>query len=166
MRALIPDTSVYVALERSSLLEAAFRLPFCFCVPDLLYERELQPCGGEELIKSELTIKELDGAGVELATGYRQSMPELSFPDCFAPMLAQSNGQTLLTGDRKLRELAEREGVTCHGFLWVLDHIHKAGTADLQSLHDGLSKLSRHPGCRPPRDAVKRRLKIYGKSPR
>lgn len=36
MRVLVSDTSVLVDLERGSLLEASFRLPFQFAVPDLL----------------------------------------------------------------------------------------------------------------------------------
>ncbi len=42
MKVLVSDTSALVDLERGSLLDAAFRLPFEFVVPDLLYERELK----------------------------------------------------------------------------------------------------------------------------
>ena len=42
MNVLVSDTSVLVDLERGALLEASFRLPFRFTVPDLLYERELK----------------------------------------------------------------------------------------------------------------------------
>ena len=48
---LVFDTSVFIDLERGSLLEASFRLAFQFVVPDLLYERELKNQGGEELIR-------------------------------------------------------------------------------------------------------------------
>ena len=64
MHVLVSDTSVLVDLERGSLLEASFRLPFRFVVPDLLYERELKNWGGEELIRLGLAVEELDGDGV------------------------------------------------------------------------------------------------------
>ena len=35
MKVLVSDTSALVDLERRSLLDAAFRLPFEFVVPDL-----------------------------------------------------------------------------------------------------------------------------------
>ena len=67
MRVLVSDTSVLIDLKRGSLLEASFRLPFRFSVPDLLYERELKNWGGEELIRLGLSVEELDGDGVQLA---------------------------------------------------------------------------------------------------
>ena len=33
----------------------------------------------------------------------------------------------LLTGDRRLRRVAEVEGMRVHGVLWVIDQLHKAG---------------------------------------
>ena len=67
MQVLVSDTSVLVDLERGSLLEASFRLPFRFSVPDLLYERELKNWVGEELIRLGLSVEELDGDGVQRA---------------------------------------------------------------------------------------------------
>ena len=60
MQVLVSDTSVLVDLERGSLLEASFRLPHRFAVPDLLYERELKDWGGEELIRLGLSVEELE----------------------------------------------------------------------------------------------------------
>lgn len=37
MKILVSDTSVLIDLDRGCLVEAAFRLPFEFTVPDLLY---------------------------------------------------------------------------------------------------------------------------------
>ena len=84
MHVLVSDTSVLVDLERGSLLEASFRLPFRFVVPDLLYERELKNYGGEELRRLGLVVEELDGDGVSRAIAYRRRAPALSLPDCFA----------------------------------------------------------------------------------
>ncbi len=79
MHVLVSDTSVLVDLERRSLLEASFRLPFRFVVPDLLYERELKNWGGEELIRLGLVVEELDGAGVRRAVAYWRREPS-AFP--------------------------------------------------------------------------------------
>ena len=61
MRILVSDTSALVDLERGSLLEATFRMPLEFTVPDLLYDRELKNHGGDRLCALGLRIAELDG---------------------------------------------------------------------------------------------------------
>ncbi len=53
---LVSYTSVLVNLERGILVEAAFRLPFEFAVPDLLYERELREHGGPESVGMGLCV--------------------------------------------------------------------------------------------------------------
>ena len=40
---LVSDTSILIDLERGGLLEAAFSCGLTMVVPDLLYERELEP---------------------------------------------------------------------------------------------------------------------------
>ena len=43
------DTSVLIDVERGSLLDACFSLPFSLVVPDLLYRQELEEHGGPGL---------------------------------------------------------------------------------------------------------------------
>ena len=111
MRVLVSDTSVLVDLERGSLLDAAFRMPFEFAVPDLLYERELKDHGGDGLCRRGLRVSELDGDGVARALRYRRDWPALSLSDCFALALAAENRWILLTGDAalRLREMRARK---------------------------------------------------------
>lgn len=161
MRVLVADTSVLVDLERGSLLEASFRLPFQLAVPDLLYQRELRGYGGDELIRLGLVVEELDGDGLARALVYRRQVPALSVPDCFALALAQTREWVLLAGDGALRRLATDEAVECHGVLWLLDEIHTATAATVRELHDGLTAISRHPRCRLPRAEIRQRLAIY-----
>ncbi len=164
MWVLVSDTSVLVDLERGSLLEASFRLPFQLAVPDLLYERELKGYGGDELIRLGLIIEELDGDGITGALAYRRQVPALSVPDSFALALAQTREWVLLTGDGALRQLATDEGVECHGVLWVLDQIHRAAVATAQELHNGLTAISGHSRCRLPRPEIRRRLTLYAEA--
>ncbi len=161
MHVLVSDTSVLVDLERGSLLEASFRLPFRFVVPDLLYERELKHYGGEELIRLGLAVEELDGDGVRRAIAYRQRVSALSLPDCFALALAQTRSWVLLSGDGALRQLAADEAVECHGVLWLLDEMHDAGVVSVQQLHDGLTAIAKHPRCRLPKSEIRCRLASY-----
>ena len=165
MPILVSDTSVLVDLERGSFTTGAFRLPFEFVVPDLLYERELRRHAGPELLRLGLRVAALDGEGVLLALSYGRKRAALSMADTFALALAVRNGWTLLTGDRELRSLAAAEQVTCHGVLWLLDQMFESGVTDRRTLHSGLTVLSNHPRCRLPKGEVRARLDRWRKVP-
>ena len=159
---VVSDTSVLIDLQRGALLASAFRVPWGFAVPDLLYERELKPLGvGGELRKLGLRVETLDGAGVALAIGYQRRCGELSLPDGFALALAKTNAWMLLTGDRALRTLAAGELVECHGVLWLLDRMLETGVANRVELHEGLQTISNHPRCRLPRVEVRKCLEAW-----
>lgn len=154
MKVLVFDTSVLIDLERASLLEPTFRLPFEFTVPDLLYERELREYGGAGLIRLGLRVEELDADAVALALGYREKRRSLSLPDSFALALARTNSWTLLSGDRVLRELAAEEKVACHGVLWLFDQVFEHCIIDTHTLCAGLRELATHPRCRLPKAKI------------
>lgn len=160
-RVLVSDTSVLIDLERGNLIEAVFRLPYEFAVPDVLYDRELKDNNGPELKALGLRIEELDGAGVRRALDYRQTVPQLSFPDALALSLAKTEGYILLSGDQALKGLADSETVECHGVIWVLDQINDETAASMQDLYDGLQAISCHPRCRLPMREVNIRLKRF-----
>ena len=161
MNVLVSDTSALVDLERGSLLDATFRLPFELTVPDLLYERELKNHGGDRLLGLGLRIAALDGEGVMQALDYRRQRPALSLPDCFALALAVRGPWILLTGDAELRRLANAERVECHGILWLMDRMLETGGATARQLHDGLETVVAHPRCRLPTREVRHRLARY-----
>ncbi len=161
MKVLVSDTSVLIDLERGSLIESAFRLPFEFTVPDLLYERELKDYGGADFIRLGLRVEELDGKAVAVALGYRRKRRSLSLPDSFALALAKTKAWTLLSGDRAQRELAEEEKVACYGVLWLLDRMFEHRVIGRNDLYAGLDKIAAHPRCRLPRSAIRKRLLIY-----
>ena len=70
MKVLVSDTSVLIDLDRGSLVEPAFRLPFAFAVPDLLYERELKTHGGMDYIRLGLCVVNAHSPGVLLDPGW------------------------------------------------------------------------------------------------
>jgi predicted nucleic acid-binding protein len=158
---LVSDTSVLIDLERGGLLESIFALPHEFAVPDVLYDREMQGQWGERLVALGLRVEEVSEAGVGNALRYRQQRTVLSVPDSFALALAKEREWLLLTGDSQLRELAAGEHVECHGVLWLLDIMEKAGIPGIQPLHDGLTTLAAHPRCRLPSREITIRLERY-----
>jgi predicted nucleic acid-binding protein len=123
LRVLVSDTSVIIDLERGSLLQDVFQLPFEFAVPDLLFRRELQGPLGAQLTALGLRVEELTPDEVTRATSVRRANLALSVPDAFAFSLATVRGWMLLTGDGGLRQLAGSTGLSVHGVLWLLDQI-------------------------------------------
>lgn len=160
-RVAVLDSSVLIDLERGTLFAAAFALPFEYCVPDLLYRRELEPLGADHLVHMGLRVLELDHAGIGRAARFRRAVPALSLSDAFALALAHSTGGTLLTGDARLRRLAGDEKIACHGVLWLLDRIFQERSATPKQLYDGLVRIRDHPRCRLPKAEVSKRLKVF-----
>ncbi len=165
MRVLVSDTSVLVDLERGGLLVRAFGLGGTFAVPDVLFERELRPYGGEKLLELGLRVEKLDGAGVELAQDYRRKQRALTVADSFALALSKTNDWILLSGDGALRKLASEEQVECHGILWVLDRLEADGIAPKHELGEGLNLIASHPKCRLPKLEIEARLERYAAPP-
>ncbi len=161
MKVLVSDTSVLIDLERGSLLETAFRLPYEFTVPDLLYEQEIEEYNGAQLLALGLRVEELDEHAVTAALEFRRRRSALSLSDSFALALAQAQSCMLLTGDSTLRELAHEEAVACHGTLWIFDQMHAEAVANAQDLHDGLHAIATHSRCRLPRMEINIRLRQY-----
>jgi len=158
---LVSDTSVLVDLDRGGLLDALFRLPSPICVPDLLFASELEAWKGSHLKALGLQVFDLDAVGVSMAQEYARASGKISTPDAFALALARLRRWTLLTGDRLLREMAESEGVGCHGLLWVLDEMEAHGVAEASSLLRALEGIVAHRRVRLPREEVRIRLERY-----
>lgn len=135
-----------------------FHLPYDFCVPDLLFERELKGELGDRLLACGLDVVELDSQELTSATQLNRQHGRLSAPDTFAFILAQARQWTLLTGDGPLRSLAVDQGVQMHGVLWVIDQYHLHGIMDGDLLHGSLTAISQHERCRLPNVEVRRLL--------
>ena len=161
MAVLVSDTSVIIDLDRGSLLDDLFRLPFEFAVPDLLYRRELQGDLGDRLRALGLRVEELTSAELARATVVGRERKVLSAPDTFAYALAEFRKWPLLTGDGGLRRLAEERQIAFHGVLWLCDRFEDGEHVTLAQLHAGLTAISTHPRCRLPAHEVAQRLDRY-----
>ena len=163
MAVLVSDTSVIIDLDRGELLEHLFRLPYDFCVPDLLYKKELAGELGDRLRTLGLQVVELSPAELSRATGLRREIKVLSTPDTFAFSLAEARRWTLLTGDGVLRDLCVQQGVEMHGVLWIIEEFDREGIVGAGRLHAALTTIHDHPRCRLPAVDVRRILASLSK---
>ena len=151
-----------IDLDRGGLLDHLFGLPYDFCVPDLLYKKELAGDLGDRLRALGLTVVELTSDELMRATALRRQVKVLSTPDTFAFSLAEARRWTLLTGDGALRDLCVEQGVEMHGVLWVISELYRTSVADAAVLRGALTTIHAHPRCRLPRGEVRRLLSALG----
>ena len=161
MKIIVSDTSVLIDLDRGGLLDGCFKLPYEFAVPDLLFRNELEQFGGTDLLAKGLRVEQLTGGELAVAQTTRGSRRKLSLPDAYAYALASARGWTLLTGDGELRLLAEAQGLSFFGVLWVCDELFDHKIIEAVSMVHGLTKIAEHPRCRLPNNEVQMRLKRY-----
>lgn len=160
MAILVSDTSVLIDLDRGNLLVPAFSSGLSMVVPDLLYEDELKDTNGPYLRTLGLGVLALDPPELQLVQTIKSRRPVLSLADCFALVLALRQDHALVTGDRNLRNEAEKEKTATYGLLWLLDQLSALGV-DRTTLHQGLSGIAASVKCRLPREEVMRRLNAW-----
>lgn len=124
---LISDSNIFIDMIVGDLLEQMFQLPETFAVPDVLYEEELSE-QHPELLDLGLLRLVLKGDGVAEAVQLGAICTGRDAPsrnDLMALMLAKQENVPLLTGDRRLRKLAEVHygAMEIRGTLWLVERL-------------------------------------------
>jgi predicted nucleic acid-binding protein len=163
VRVLVSDASILIELAKWSLLQALFALPFEFAVPDALYEDELIDLGDldrEQLKGLGLRVESLDPVGMARAVAYQTARPKFTFHDCLAVTLAVTNDWPLLTGDRRMRALAEEEHLEVHGVPWIIVRFAEHRIVDRPTLANALRGMLEDPRTRLPQAEINKRLAL------
>ncbi len=162
MRIIINDSSALIDLAKTRLLENLLQLPYRFVIPDVLYADELitlHHYRREQLLDIGFELGELNGPQVGKASAYNQQYPALSLNDCFALIMTETTADAvLLTGDQRLRRVAEQHRVETHGILWILDQAYEQSAVDAETLRAALLVLARDPLIRLPSKELQRRM--------
>ena len=128
---LVTDTNIWIDLENGKILAAVFHLPYQFFTTDFAVEEFIHPRWAT-LQDLGLQTHSLEPEYVLELVRLRQIHRQLSAIDLAALLLARVLDASLVTGDRRLNELAKAQGVPVHGVLWILDEmvIHHVLTAN------------------------------------
>ncbi len=164
MEILISDTSCLIDLRKALLLNAFIKLPYDLVIPDVLFETELLRFTQDEkqLIEKNFKILSISGESVLRVRDININNPTLTLNDCFAFVLAeQTPNCILLTGDRRLRELANISKIEVHGILWIIDEIYKVNSVTVQQLYEALLLFKVDPTVRLPSQELNRWIKRY-----
>lgn len=122
MKLLISDANIFIDMEAGGLVQAMFKLPETFAVPDILFMEELVEYH-PELPGHGLQVMSLTEETVAESMRLRQQYRHPSQNDLFALALAKQESCPLLTGDRRLRDVAKEEGVELKGTLWLIERM-------------------------------------------
>jgi predicted nucleic acid-binding protein len=155
----IVDANILIDLHVGGLLQELFRLPFSLAAPDVIIA-ELDEPDGEMLVECGLASVELTGDQVLEVAALRARYHSVSANDLFALILAQVQKAILLTGDRHLTGVADREGVATHGTLWVLDEMVRLGIVAQRQAAQALEQMLER-GSRLPQAECQQRLRQW-----
>lgn len=114
------DANIPIDFAVADLLDVLFRLPLELHTTDILFA-ELKRPPGAILVGLGLQVYPLSGAQLLEVISLQQRYSRLSRSDLSAFVLARDTGAGLLTGDSRLRELAQAAGIEVHGTLWLLE---------------------------------------------
>jgi hypothetical protein len=155
------DSSVAIDLHRGGLLDALFKLPAQYLVPDIMFADELEAWFGDSLLANGLIVEPLTDSEVTAAREFMRRCPSLSVPDAYALALAARGPHTILAGARDIRELGAEVGIEVRGVLHVFDMIEEARLLAPASLHSCLTLVTRSRRVRLPLDEVEARFARY-----
>jgi predicted nucleic acid-binding protein len=141
MRIIVSDSSCLIDIQKGGLLRAFLKLPHELVIPDVLLEGELLSFTKAELalLRSEMKVASLASDGVSKVASVLRRCPYLSVNDGFALLVAEEHEDCIfLTGDKRLRALAESSSIETHGILWVADQMAQHKVASIKVIVEAL----------------------------
>lgn len=122
--AAVMDASILIDCADLGILEKVFALPLIFKTTDLVWaevtDLENIKVIQEFIDEGKLKVESLGVQEIEAIDQLSQTHPGLSLEDCSVWYLASQEKAILLTGDRKLRNTAQENGLQVRGSLWIL----------------------------------------------
>jgi hypothetical protein len=160
---VISDANILIDMKCGDLLVPMFQLEYRFAVPDVLFESELR-VHHPEFMRLGLRKMELTSASVEYVLRLAAEIGQrgVGRNDLFALALARQESCMLLTGDARLRALAEKEDREVHGTLWLVGELLGAGRIRPATARRAYEAM-RAAGRRLPWDEVKQQLESFRK---
>ena len=162
IRLIVSDASCLIDLHKVRLLPVMLRLPHRFIVPPPVRYSEMLDLSDREwrgLEDAGLLASDPPFEQVAEALALRTEHPALSPADCACLIEARHHDNAvLLTGDRRLRRVAETAGLCVHGVLWVIDQLHEAGECGAARLITALESWRGDPTVFLPGRAIEVRL--------
>ena len=130
MSILVSDANIVIDFDVAGLLNTLFLLPDEFVTTNILFHDELM-AQHSDLPSCGLQVVSLDGDAIKSLEALVSLYPKPSFQDLSALALAKRKAWTLLSGDKHLRQAAQKEEVLVHGTLWLSRRLVENGVLDV-----------------------------------
>lgn len=132
MEYISSDTNVWIDFQAINKLYLPFKLQYNYIMnEDAIEDELLNPKGlKQQLLNYGLKKVELDIEELFLAESLLSKYKPLSRYDAIALSIAKHRKITLLTGDKRLRNAAKKEGVPIIGTLGILDKLFEQKLID------------------------------------
>ena len=161
---IVSDTSCLIDLHKVRLLQVMLKLPYRFIVPPPVRRSEMLDLSDREwrsLEHAGLVAPDPEFEQVVEALALRTRHPALSLADCACLVEARNqDNAVLLTGDRRLRRLAEAAGQCVHGVLWIVDELWRASVCCATRLIAALERWRDDRAVFLPRPEIEIRLQL------
>lgn len=159
----IQDANILIDLVNTGLFDHCLSLQYRFTTTDIILD-ELHD-GQVALIQPHIssgkfTIIEIDADSLMAIIDASKEEPRLSEQDWSALYYAQQLDALLLTGDKRLRNLAKQKGITVCGALWILDQLVNTSNLTKEEACSFLQQLILK-NKRLPADECEQRLKLW-----
>lgn len=163
MQCISSDTSVWIDFAVINRLNLPFRLDYVFLMyreaanDELLYPKGIK----DRLCALGLKQVELSTEEFLLAGQYAEKFRRLSHYDCIALAIAKTREIPLLTGDKRLREVAKQDNVLTIGSIAVMDKLLSNGFIErdlFESCMEAWLKCNGTGGVRLPEAELRKRL--------
>lgn len=124
MNIIISDTNVISDLSETELLLKILRLDNIYVV-DLVKKIEFNSKTCDILYLDKIKEKELDSSDMQEVIKLKLQTKGLSECDLMNYVIAKKYSAILLTGDKKLKNFALKNGVPTKGTLWLLEVLYE-----------------------------------------
>ncbi len=156
------DTNIWFDFYEIHHLDHPFRLEHEFYISRNAFLDELPITEDirHDLLRQGLKVTEITDDELAMARTYSDQYRALSIYDAIALSIAKSRNWILLTGDKPLRVVAEKEKVSCHGIIWIYDELRETGKLseiEFQAAIGDLIEAVRNGGRRLPMDELEKR---------
>lgn len=159
----IQDANILIDLVNTGLFAHCLSLQYRFTTTDIILDElhEEQAALIQPHINSgKFTIIEIDADSLMAILEASKEEPRLSEQDWSALYYAQKLGALLLTGDKRLRNLAKQKGISVCGVLWILDQLVETSNLTKQEACEFMQQLLLK-NKRLPADECEQRLKLW-----
>lgn len=170
---VLNDTNIIIDLMSVDIFDSLFHLPWEAHITDMVrreLKREQQFELAEKAIERGCLLVDIfTGEEVEEINERYERIQErtnLSPCDCSVWYASEKRGYTVLTGDKKLRNVIEECGIEVHGILYVIEEMQNANLLSPLDVVDILDRLQNSKSRLPQNaiDALKIKMKEYIKN--